>query len=320
LRSSPLSLTGLLLCGALFIAPRVDAATDGVTRVQKLYAATRYAEALQLAEASLEEVSSREDKTALREVAALAAFTLQKPSLARSHFEALLHDDPQHTLDPFVVAPPVIRLFEDVRRDVLSRNAAAQAAGSTRRFGVSVGIQQLIAFHRFVEQDSTGRAFVNRSPYGPVLTIQLRLSERWWLWGEGAFAYMHIVPADDPRPPRQWLDYRAINVEIGLRRVFPFDGFALSLSACIGSSRRFLTAREGDVTSSGVSSQAVSTAFEGGVELPITDGFGVLLRAGLAVHLPTETVGSFGPGIGFAPEKDGLLWGLQNSAQVYVRF
>jgi hypothetical protein len=298
----------LLTAGATLGSP-------GLSAVRESYEAGKYEDALARAEAAIRAAQVSSERVALHEWAALAAFNLKSYEVARRHFQSLLSEAPKYAPDPLMVAPPAIRFFEDVRAKAL-----AVRPPYVRRFGVGLGMLQLIAFHRFVETDGAGNTFMNRAPYGPMLSIQLRLTEGWWFVGEGAFGYMHVTPYSEALARSMWLDYHAINVSVGIRKHLAFDGFAIVVGAQLGSSRRFLSAREGAVATYGVRSQALTAELTGGVDLPITAALGVLLRAGLGAHVPTEPIGRFDPAITFAPQQDGLLWGLQNSAEVYFRF
>ncbi len=83
-----------------------------------LYENGKYAEALKRANDAME-LSNFTDaqRTTLHELAALSAFNLGELKVAQRHFLQLLQLDPDHQLDPFAVAPPAIKAFEQVRRD-----------------------------------------------------------------------------------------------------------------------------------------------------------------------------------------------------------
>lgn len=90
-------------------------------RIRSAFEYGRYAEVLQQAEARLDRGGlSDEDRVELERLAALAAFNLGKPHRddAERHFRALLRLDPDHALDPFVVPPLAIRLFESLRQQM----------------------------------------------------------------------------------------------------------------------------------------------------------------------------------------------------------
>lgn len=54
----------------------------------------------------------------LHKIAGLSAFALGQTSDAERHFGAVLRLDPDFALDPFVVPPPAISLFEKIRKDM----------------------------------------------------------------------------------------------------------------------------------------------------------------------------------------------------------
>jgi tetratricopeptide (TPR) repeat protein len=108
------------LAALLLAAPALAqvAADREVELVRSLHEVGKYQEALQRALESLGRPSfTDEQRLALHELAGLSAFTLGDVRAASGHFLQVLQLDPDHQLDPFAVAPPAIRAFEQVRKD-----------------------------------------------------------------------------------------------------------------------------------------------------------------------------------------------------------
>lgn len=81
-----------------------------------------YQEALNRARNAMEVVNFNDaQRIELHKLAGLSAYNLGDPKGAEKHFFSLLQLNPDYVLDPFAVAPPAIRLFEDLKK----RNADA---------------------------------------------------------------------------------------------------------------------------------------------------------------------------------------------------
>ncbi len=85
---------------------------------RSLYDNGKYAEALKRANDAMELTNFNDaQRVSLHEVAALSAFNLGDAPNAKRHFLQLLLIEPDHQLDRFAVAPPAIKVFEQVRGD-----------------------------------------------------------------------------------------------------------------------------------------------------------------------------------------------------------
>jgi hypothetical protein len=110
-------LTALLLLLAVSASAQVTPDHE-VEVVRSLYDNGKYAEALRRANDAME-LSNFADaqRVNLHEVAALSAFNLSDSLTAKRHFLQLLLIEPDHQLDRFAVAPPAIKVFEQVRTE-----------------------------------------------------------------------------------------------------------------------------------------------------------------------------------------------------------
>ncbi len=305
--------------------------------VREAYDAGKYAEALSLAEAALDGNPSRDEALRLHEYAAVAAVVMEEPRIADEHFKALLKADAGYRLDPFVTPPSAIAMFERIRMELPQAPAperpvpAAPAPAPvvqpppapiapTRRFTVSVGIQQLVPFNRIVVEDSAGNGFRNKTPFGPNVVVALSLTPQWQLFGEGSYSYMRTHPYDSQLERTEFLDYESVNVLVGVRAVMDLEWLRLWSGLSLGSIRMFLSPHQYEAVLSGISAQALGAELQGGVDLPLFDRAGVLLRVGLRAQLGTETIGDFPPPFSFSVARNGFLWGVQDSVEVYFRF
>lgn len=106
----------------LLLAPRVARAQDvpadtGIATLKSAFEFGQYAEVLTQAQARIDEGHlSDADLIQLHRLAGLSAFNLQKLDEAERHFSALLRLAPDFVLDPFVVPPPAIRFFENLKQ------------------------------------------------------------------------------------------------------------------------------------------------------------------------------------------------------------
>ena len=86
--------------------------------IQSLYEAGKYAEAARRANESLAVANFTEpQRVKLHEIAGVSSFNLGDLKAAQAAFLQLLRINPDHILDPFAVAPPAIKVFDQVRRD-----------------------------------------------------------------------------------------------------------------------------------------------------------------------------------------------------------
>lgn len=117
MRSSWRCLAVALLLAALPAGAQVAPERE-VELVRSLYEVGKYREALDRAVEAMGRANfTDEQRRVLHEVAGLSAFNLKDGRAASAHFLQLLQLDPDHQLDPFAVAPPAIRAFEQVRKD-----------------------------------------------------------------------------------------------------------------------------------------------------------------------------------------------------------
>lgn len=81
----------------------------------------KYAEVLERAGQRIDRGNLGVDDLAeLHKLAGLAAFNLGRPDEAARHLRALLRLDPDYSLDPFVVPPPAVDFFDDLKAQMAS--------------------------------------------------------------------------------------------------------------------------------------------------------------------------------------------------------
>jgi hypothetical protein len=120
----------------LFLAPLAsrgqDAPADaGLAALQSAFEFGQYAQVLSTAQARIDEGHlSDAALIQLHKLAGLSAFNLQQDKDAERHFTALLRLSPDFGLDPFVVPPPAIKYFEDLKARLAPELAAIR---QTRR-------------------------------------------------------------------------------------------------------------------------------------------------------------------------------------------
>lgn len=106
---------------------------------RQLYDVGKFADAFKRAREAMALANfTDEQRVRLHEIAGMSAFNLGDFKEAQQHFLQLLQLDPDFQLDPFAVAPPAIKLFEQVRRDAadslaLVRQQLALRAEQNRR-------------------------------------------------------------------------------------------------------------------------------------------------------------------------------------------
>ncbi|MEW5740468.1 MAG: hypothetical protein AB1938_16190 [Myxococcota bacterium] len=106
----------LLLVPSLAGAQAVPERELEVSR--SLYDAGKYAEALARVSNAMRGTNfSEAQRIELLKLGGLSAFNLGDLNAARAQFLQLLQLNPDYVLDPFAVAPPAIRLFEQVKKD-----------------------------------------------------------------------------------------------------------------------------------------------------------------------------------------------------------
>ena len=187
-----------------------------------------------------------------------------------------------------------------------------------RPFSISLGAHLFAPFNRFVEDDGAGNEFRNRTPFGAILSVGLWMTERWQLVGEGEVSSLHTFTNDGASEAAVHFDYLAFNILVGVRFYFPFPGFRLWSGASVGSVRMLLHLKQ-DLLTQDPSAQAVIAELSGGVDLPLGERFGLLLKVGARAQRNTEGNPALRPGITFRFSRDGLFWGLQTSLHAYLR-
>jgi hypothetical protein len=87
-----------------------------VAALQSSFEYGQYAAVLEKAQIRIDEGHlSDQDLLQLHRLAGLSAFNLQRSDDAERHFTALLRLSPDFSLDPFVVPPPAIKYFEELK-------------------------------------------------------------------------------------------------------------------------------------------------------------------------------------------------------------
>jgi tetratricopeptide (TPR) repeat protein len=110
-----------------------------VDLARQLYDVGKFADALKRARDAMGLTNfTDEQRLRLHEIAGLSAFNLGDAKAAQQHFLQLLQINPDYQLDPFAVAPPGIKLFEQVRREnadalALARQQIALRADQAKR-------------------------------------------------------------------------------------------------------------------------------------------------------------------------------------------
>ena len=185
-----------------------------------------------------------------------------------------------------------------------------------RPFFIGVGAQVFSPFNRYVTTDGVGGDFRSRVPFGPKLEVGLWLDDRWQLFGLGELGFMQTFTLTDG-PSGSTFDYTAFNLLSGVRFHLQFGAFKLFAQVELGSSRLFLTVRQQDrVLKPGV--QALLAGVAGGVDVPLTERWGLALSIGLRVQGNTEALPAM-PGNTFTFTPGGLFWGLQAGVWPYFR-
>ncbi|MBU8894558.1 hypothetical protein DRW03_08545 [Corallococcus sp. H22C18031201] len=118
------ALSLLLFCLALALAlpARAQEPTDPeVSALRAAFEYGKYAEVLDRAGQRIDRGNlGPEDLEELQKLAGLAAFNLGRTEEAARHLRALLRLDPDFNLDPFVVPPPAVAFFEDLKGQMAS--------------------------------------------------------------------------------------------------------------------------------------------------------------------------------------------------------
>lgn len=111
--------------------PAVDAELQ---RIETAFDYGKYAEVLESVPRRIDAGNlSEEARRTLYQLAALAAFNLDRHDEARRNFQHLLRLDPDHELDPFRVPPPAIELLETTRDDMAEELEAIRQQLELRR-------------------------------------------------------------------------------------------------------------------------------------------------------------------------------------------
>jgi len=110
-------LMGLLLLPVTTLA---EEAVDGeVSALRSGYEYGRYAEVLERATGRIDQGRLNDlDLVELHKLAGLSAFHLHRTEDAERHFRALLRLDPDFSLDPFAVPPPVVEFMDSLREQM----------------------------------------------------------------------------------------------------------------------------------------------------------------------------------------------------------
>lgn len=78
-------------------------------------------------------LADRKDLARAYELLGLSSFYLRREAEARKHFERLVRLEPEKQLDPFLVPPPAINFFEDIRRTLAAEIAKEKEALQKQR-------------------------------------------------------------------------------------------------------------------------------------------------------------------------------------------
>jgi hypothetical protein len=116
-RPAPACLLAVLWLGASDPA-RADSAQDVFRQARLEFEYKSFTRTVELLRPLLEPavlLTSEADIAAAREMLGLAYFYLDDEGRAREELTELLYLRPQHRLDPFLVPPPAVRFFEDIR-------------------------------------------------------------------------------------------------------------------------------------------------------------------------------------------------------------
>jgi tetratricopeptide (TPR) repeat protein len=113
-------LVAVLLLLALAPAARAQPAEEPeLAAIRSAFEFGKYAEVLERAVGRIDRGNLDERSLVeLHKLAGLAAFNLGRREDAARHLRALLRLDPDYGLDPFVVPPPAIAYFEELRREL----------------------------------------------------------------------------------------------------------------------------------------------------------------------------------------------------------
>lgn len=121
-----MSVRGLLALGFVFAAigsawaqPPEEPPDPDVVSIRINFEVGKYEDALRRSRERIDRGGLAEPQLLeLHKIAGLSAFALGQQSDAERHFGAVLRLDPDFALDPFVVPPPAIQLFEKIRKDM----------------------------------------------------------------------------------------------------------------------------------------------------------------------------------------------------------
>src|SRR5690606_14880548 len=132
--TGPFSLIVMLWTGiALAQAPKAPLDAE-LQRIETAFDYGKYADVLEAVPRRIEAGNlSEESRRTLYQLAALAAFNLDRPDEARRNFQQLLRLDPDHELDPFRVPPPAIELLETTREAMAEELIAIREQLELRR-------------------------------------------------------------------------------------------------------------------------------------------------------------------------------------------
>ncbi|MBI5509238.1 MAG: hypothetical protein HY903_10845 [Deltaproteobacteria bacterium] len=142
-------ITGVLLAG-LLLSQSADAAAieDDLRRAKNEYAYGNYEKSADILRGLLYPMRLVTDEQVIeaRKYLALSYYLLDRLDEVGEEFAKLLHIDPDYQLDPFTIAPPVIEMFEAIRRRLESElNVIRQLrSDSLRQAPVKPGLQREI--------------------------------------------------------------------------------------------------------------------------------------------------------------------------------
>jgi tetratricopeptide (TPR) repeat protein len=145
----------LLAMSVLAQAPSPVGVEDALRRAKNEYAYGNYETAVEQLRALLYPMRLATDEQVIdaRKYLALSYYLLDRLDEVGEEFAKLLHLDPDYQLDPYMVAPPVIEMFESVRKQLKPELDAVRQLKSDKRLtqplqpGVQREIERVVTEH-----------------------------------------------------------------------------------------------------------------------------------------------------------------------------